>query len=33
LLRPAIRSLAELPAPEVGEPLTPVLDAMRDDER
>ena len=33
LLRPATRRLADLPAPEPGETISPTLEAMRNDER
>lgn len=33
LIRPATRDVRDLPAPEDGEPVSPVLEAMRDDER
>ena len=33
LIRPATRRLADLPAPEAGEPISPVLEEMRRSER
>ena len=33
LIRPATRSIQDLPEPEAGEPIAPVLEAMRADER
>ena len=33
LIRPATRRLRDLPPPEAGQALTPVLEAMRADER
>lgn len=33
LIRPASRRLADLPTPDTGEAVSPVLTAMRDDER
>ena len=33
LIRPATRSIRDLPLPEAGEPISPTLEAMRQDER